>query len=198
MRVIVAGVLLAITAALLYFFVRPQPADVFKMPVSEAYARLAAVTPPQTKTAEELGIHNAITGNGRDTLYYGRSGGDAKKCEIKLAPSGEDQTHVTVICDKGMVSDNGPAAILHHYGRNRLIEIIDSTLTGRAFSDERAKGSTAHRWPNDGIEGVGYGKAVGSALKADADMRKMEREVRRDSEDANFNSGGEESSEFAE
>lgn len=193
MKLLAAGGFVIVAAGTLYFFSGGQrPADQYAMPVSQAYAKIAATTSPQTETQRELGTKGMISGNGVNTLWYGHAdddGSNSKRCQIKLDAIDAANTHVTVECDQdavkaGMVT--GVDVIPHHYIRNRVIEVVDSALAGRAFSEQKAGGQTAYRWPGDGVGAYNHGQAVGEALKMDADMRKMQSEVRSDSHGSGF------------
>ena len=177
MRILMIGVALA--AVVLYFFVRQQPADVYSMPVAEAYQKLSAIQfEPMSEGQKVLHTERSITGDGPGKLIWSEHGDMAAlQCELKLAPLPKDakQTHITVTCEGGGAGDGAAAGIVHNMQRSRVIEHIDAALTGRPFDPKKA-GATASRWPGDGVDGS-LATAAGKAIQMDAEAHKMQQEA---------------------
>lgn len=169
------GGLGALTVGLFYMFVEQKPADIYDMPVLQAYALLSnAKFEPMTQSGVAADLQRSASGNGRDTIYWSLTGSHvARKCEISLVPADGDEarTHVSVNCRGGAPSDGAAQGITHNYHRNAVIERIDATLTGRPFDASRAA-ETAFLWPDDGVEG-GYVSAAKKAVEMDREMRQM-------------------------
>lgn len=194
MKVLATGGFVVFVAGVLYFFSGGQrPADEFRVPVGEAYAKLSRIDPPTKAGIQTWSAPQSISGNGKNKLVWTQS---ERKCNIGLAPIGESETKVTVFCDSVVAENDTVASMVHHGFRNRVIEAIDSTLTDRSYDSQKGAGQTAYRWPSDGVASVSigqaksdYNKMVGSAFQAHADIRKMESESRRDSQVASFDEG---------
>ena len=178
MKVFAFGGFAALAGVLLFVFVEQKPADVYDMPVKDAYLKLSRVDFGElTRGQKAAGIEYSVSGNGKNTVYWTTQGSHVRqKCDLMLAPLPDDagKTHVTVHCAGGSASAGAAAGMLHNSMRNTVIERVDATLTGRPFDKSRA-GETASRWPGDGVDGS-YGTAVNTALKMDAEVRKMQRD----------------------
>ena len=189
MRLLAVGGFLAAAAGAVYFFGGQQPGDVYNMPVSEAYAKLTSVNFGQLGEGEKvLNTVKTATGNGKNKVVWAQQGDMAAfSCDLALAPLPDDaaKTHVTVTCEGGGAGDGAAAGMVHNMHRNAVIERVDATLTDRPF--DRAKvGTTASRWPGDGVDGS-LGTAMGGALKMDADMHRELRQMEKDDEADRFN-----------
>lgn len=185
---IVAGVgFLAVAGAAIYFFAAPQPADVYAMPIQEAYAKLVAVDFGEMSDGEKtLDTKKTASGNGTNQVTWVHRGDMAHyECVMGLRPLADDaeKTHVTVTCSGGGAGNGAAAGMAHKYFRNSIIERVDATLTGRPYDKELARGATAYRWPGDGVDGS-LATATGGALKMDAEMRKMQSQSRQASSDS--------------
>jgi hypothetical protein len=180
MRILIGAVLVA--AVLMFFFVKRQPADVYAIPVTEAYEKLNTIQfEPMGEGQKVLHTERSITGDGPDKLIWSEHGDMAAlRCELALAPLPDDakQTHVTVNCQGGGAGEGAAAGMVHNMQRNRVIEHVDAALTGRPFDPKRIE-STASGWPGDGVDGS-FTTAVSTAIKMDAETRQMEREMKRD------------------
>jgi len=155
-------------------------ADVYAMPVSEAYAKLIKVDfGPLSEGEKALRTKKTASGNGRDQVVW-QQGGDiaAFACKLDLAPLPDDtaQTKVTVTCGGGGAGSGAAAGMLHNLLRNEYIERVDATLTGRPYDKQLAQGATAYRWPGDGVDGS-LAKATNDALKMQSDLKKMQRDA---------------------
>lgn len=176
MRVLAVGGFVAVAAAAVYMFAKPRPADVYPLPIGEAYQKLSKAKFQTLEDGFTVQLHatKSVSGNGRDRITWNES---AMSCNVALAPLPDDaaQTHVAVTCDGGAGAGAGAAAgFAHNLRRNEVIEKIDATLTGRA-ADPKRIGSTAYRWPGDGVDGS-YGTMVKSAIEMDAEQRKFRKE----------------------
>ena len=205
MKLLVGGGLVAVTAVLLYVFVEQKPADVFDMPVKEAYLKLSNVDfGPMSEGQKVLNTVNKISGNGMNRVTWLQQGDMARyECDIDLKPLPDDaaKTHVTVTCEGGGAGDGAAAGMVHNMHRNRVIERIDAALTGRAFDSSKV-GSTSSRWPGDGVDGSLAG-AQKEALQMASDMAKMQKDMEKQAQADAFNEGsatdfGEPDSGFAD
>jgi hypothetical protein len=190
MKLLAIGGFGALAAGLLYVFVDQKPADVYDMPVSQAYSLLANVKyDPLTDSGAAGGIRRTTSGNGSDKVTWTTTGSHVNRsCELKLAPFEGDaeRTHVTVKCAGGGAGEGAAAGMAHNLHRNNIIERVDATLTGRPYDQQRA-GSTASRWPGDGVDGS-LGKAMGDALEMDRQMKEMKAELEQEAAIDEFNS----------
>jgi len=177
MRILIGTVIMA--AVVMFFFVRQQPADIYSMPVAEAYRKLSAIQfEPMSEGQKVLHTERSITGDGPGKLIWSEHGDMAAlQCELALAPLPKDtgKTHVTVTCEGGGVGDGAAAGIVHNMQRSRVIEHVDAALTGRPFDPKRA-GATASRWPGDGVDGS-LATAASKAIQMDAEAHKMQEEA---------------------
>jgi hypothetical protein len=169
------------TAAALYFFVSPRPADVYPMPMSEAYTKLVHVDFGEMGEGEKaLDTTKTAKGNGKNKVTWIRKGDMSyQECKLDLAPLPEDaaQTHVTVTCEGGGVGDGAAAGMVHNLMRDMVIERVDATLTNRPYDKQRAS-ATASLWPGDGVDGS-LATAQAEALKMDSEMHKLQNEASR-------------------
>ncbi len=113
------------------------PADEFAQSRARVYERLAAAPHHVAQDGAFHGNPVNVHGDGLGDLHWD-SGGQA--CTLKLARLAEASTRVAVACT-GV--DSASAGHL----RQRVIELIDATLTGRPFNPQKADGATAYRWP---------------------------------------------------
>lgn len=174
-----AALLLIVGGAGIYILAKPQPADEFPVDMATAYHRLASAELSHGHKGPFGGLSTRISGNGRDSLEWSAGGTFAAfDCKLALTPLGEARTKVAVSCEGG----GGGAAegMLTTMTRDAVIEQIDSTLKGRAYDIELAKGATAYRWPEDTVHHAGFRESVGNAIKMQADIAdeqaKMEQE----------------------
>lgn len=178
MNLLAGGALVAVGAGLFYFLVEQKPADVYDMPVSDAYSLLTKVDfGKRTEGEQAAQISYSSRGNGRDKVFWGISGSHTRRqCDIQLTPFEGDaaRTHVAIACQGGGAGEGAAAGIAHNMVRNRMIERIDATLTGREYDVTRV-GASSSRWPGDGVDGS-LGTAAGKALEMNAEMNKMQRE----------------------
>lgn len=83
-----------------------------------------------------------------DTIVWRSISRDKIDCEIALAPAGESAVTISVDCGSGPDQTSRLDSITANQTRQDAIEMIDATLTGRAFDREK-KGETAYRWPEN-------------------------------------------------
>ncbi len=192
MKLLAAGVLAAIAAACFYFFVDRRPADVYTMPVAEAYERLSHADLMRDGQSFVGTMQFTSSGNGRDSVSWNGTTSHANRtCKIGLAPWSEDerQTKVSVNCSGGAVSDGAAAGMAHKFFRFAVIEKVDSTLVGRLYDEARSHGSTAAGWPGDGVDGslaTAQSNAIGMMQDAARAQREMEQEDRVRKEEAKW------------
>lgn len=146
--------------------------DEYGMSRKDAYDKLMTAKIESSETGPFHRLVTTIDGNGGSEVTYDASGSMAHHaCTMKLAELAADKTKVAVICQGGGAGDGAAAGMVHHMIRNRVIELVDATLKGRPFDPQLAEGSTAFRWPNDGVDGS-IGTAAKDALKMEADIKR--------------------------
>ncbi|MWV28297.1 hypothetical protein [Aurantiacibacter rhizosphaerae] len=176
MNILAGAGFAAVAAGLLYVFVDQKPADVYDMPVDQAYGLLTSVDFGESKGD----VMRTSTGNGSNKVTWRTRGSHVgRACDLALAPFEGDaaRTHVTVTCQGGGAGEGAAAGMAHNMHRDNVIERLDARLTGRAFDSARV-GSTASRWPSDGVDGS-YGTAVSKAIEMDREVREMQAESRK-------------------
>ena len=152
-------------------------ADDYAIPMSDAYKRLNAVNLQPSENGVFYQLETSVRGNSADEVTWEAGGSFAShSCRIALKPLDAAHTHVSVNCDSSAPASGAAAGLEHNMMRNRVIEMVDATLTGGAFNPALADGTTAWRWPGDGVDGS-YADMVGEALKMDSDMRKDQRDA---------------------
>lgn len=150
--------------------------DVYALSLSEAYKRLDAAQIEPSGSGVFGRLETTVSGNSADEITWSAGGSmSGHACTMQLKKVDDSHTHVTVDCKGGSASSGAAAGMEHALIRNRVIEMVDATLTGRTFDPARAGGITAARWPGDGVDGS-YAGAVSAAIKMDSDMRKERRE----------------------
>lgn len=170
----------AFAAILAYAWFGRADANVYSMPVAEAYSKLtAAKVQNDGKTALGRLVYT-VSGNGENKVYWNGSGGTfaTTHCEAEITPEGASKSRIMAFCNGGSLSDGAAAGMVSGMQRKAMIEHIDATLTGRPFDIQNAHGETASRWPSDAQQPDGsYGTAVAGALNMERDIRKMERDM---------------------
>ncbi len=155
MRFAVHNLLTPLAGALVVACGAIQPADVYPIPIEQAYDKLVDVDfGPLSEGEKALDTEKTASGNGRDKVTWVHKGDMAYyKCKLGLKALPEDaaRTHVTVTCEGGGAGDGAAAGLARNFYRQRIIERVDATLTDRPFDASRA-GATAYRWPED-VEG---------------------------------------------
>jgi hypothetical protein len=146
------------------------PGDEYGMSRKDAYLKLARLEIEPSQQAPFIMLDQDVRGNGLNEVNFGATP-DAPGfgCLARLTELAPDSTKVTLTCH-GAAGDGASNGMAHNMLRNRLIELIDATLNDRAYNPSNA-GSTASRWPGDGVDGS-IGGAMGQALKMDADTRR--------------------------
>ena len=176
MKLLAVGGFAALAAGLLYVFVEQKPGDVYDMPVAEAYGRLSTVTLTEDGKGPYGRLATNVAGNGSNQVTWSGSGAHAsRRCALALKPFEGDaeRTHVTVDCKGGgSPSDGAASGMAHNMHRNKVIELVDATLTGRAY-DAAKVASTSSRWPGDGVDGS-LGTAMRQSLEMDRDRAAMQ------------------------
>ena len=176
-----AGVALLVTAAgAALVFNKPQPADVFDMPVKTVYNKLTHVDfGPLGEAGKALHTVRTASGNGYNVVAWDQQGDFAAfSCKMHLTPLPDDaqKTKIAVDCEGGSAAAGAAEGMLHALVRNDYIERVDATLKGRPYNKELAQGATASRWPGDGVDGS-IGTAVNKAIEMQADTAKLQREA---------------------
>lgn len=114
----------------------------------------------------------SATGTPGKSLKWTFSGGGYRtsECTVFIEPEGSAKSRLDVSC-----GENGHAAVssmVTGYQRNAAIELVDATLTGRAYSQDNAKGATATRWPADRVHHGDIFEATGEAIQMDMEMQR--------------------------
>ena len=118
--------------------------DVYPISLRDAYTRLHVVEIPPSGDGPFFRLNTAVSGNGADEVVWAASGSMAMHtCTMTLSKIAAESTHVTVTCDGGSAGSGAAAGMEHNMIRNRVIEMVDATLKGRAFNPDLAAGSTA-------------------------------------------------------
>lgn len=158
-------------------FVTSEPADVYDMPISAAYARLTNVNFGANAHGEDA-LHTVKTasGNGHDVVTWAQQGDFATfSCKMHLSPLPDDlqKTKVAVNCQGGSMAAGAAEGMVHAMMRNEYIERLDATLKGRPFDKQLALGATASRWPGDGVDGS-LGTAINSSVQMQGDIARLQ------------------------
>ncbi|GAC1416908.1 MAG: hypothetical protein NVSMB69_18230 [Novosphingobium sp.] len=136
-RVALGGVVAMGAVGSVYLFGFRPPPDEFALSRAQVYERLAAAPLHGKKDGVFGGIPVDVHGNGFGELHWD-AGGQA--CTLGLARLSDASTRVAVFC-KGIDS------LSAEHLRDRVIEQVDATLTGRPFDPRKADGATSYRWP---------------------------------------------------
>jgi hypothetical protein len=169
-----SGALLAAAALAVSGCSKP---DVYPLSLHEAYKRLDAAQIEPSGDGVFFRLETTVSGNSSDEVTWAAGGTYAvHSCVLGLKKVDETHTHVAVDCKGNSPSSGAAGGMEHAMIRNRVIEMVDATLTGRVFNPAYANGVTAARWPGDGVDGS-YAGAVSEALRMDADTRREQREA---------------------
>lgn len=191
MKIIGIGLCAAVLAGGIYMHGPLAEPNVYAMPADEVYSKLkhADVDPSGTGPFGRLDV--AVSGKpGKSVKFSAQGSHAAYYCSAILTAVDASKTRVDATCDGGAASDGAAAGIAMNLRRNAFIELLDSTLTGRAFSPDKGMGSTAARWPADVVErDASYGHAVGEAIKMQAETEKMIDEVNEEQARTKQNAG---------
>ncbi|HEX8667430.1 MAG TPA: hypothetical protein VF727_03550 [Allosphingosinicella sp.] len=171
MKAIIIG---AVAVAAAFWFHGPLgQANVYAMSADEAYQKLAAVQVEPSGTGPFGRLDTTVSGSGTDTVIFTATGSHAyRRCTARVTPV-DGKARVDASCDGGSAGSGAAAGLEINQTRKGFIELLDSTLDGRAYDPERAMGSTAARWPKDVVDHGDYGSAVADAVKMDADAHAM-------------------------
>ncbi len=142
--------------------------DVYPLSMAEAYMRLNTVQIEPSGDGVFYGLETSVSGNSVDRVTWSASDAyAAHSCLLGLKKVDVGRTQVTITCEGGSPTSG---AAEHSMVRNRVIEMVDATLTGRKFDPQLADGTTAWRWPGDG-GGGSAANAAAEAIEMDAEMR---------------------------
>lgn len=149
-----------------------REANVYAMPVADAYQRLGSVVIAPSGTGPFGRLTTVVTRNPPNTVVWTASGSHAyHRCEIKVTPADPSSSRIDLDCEGGSPSSGAAVRMERALIRKRVIEQIDATLEGRPFDPDRAQGATAARWPSSG-EDASLGSAVSEAAEMDAAARR--------------------------
>lgn len=172
-----AGLILgAVLASLLAGCAEP---DEYPLSRKQAYDKLLSARIEPSGDGPFFRLRTTITGNGGSEVTYDALGDMAHRiCHMHLTELEPELTKVKVTCEGGGAGEGAAAGMAHNMVRNRVIELVDATLKGRPFNPDLAGGSTAYRWPSDGVDGS-FAGAASQALKQDMEMRRNMAEAER-------------------
>lgn len=141
--------------------------NVYDMPVSEAYAKLANLRVAPSGTGPFGQLNTTTTGSGRTVTWSASGSHAALRCVATLVPVEEARTRVDLTCGGAGAGSGAAAGMENNLIRKRVIEMIDAKLSGRPYDPQRANGITASSWPADAAGHGNYGDAVGKAVEMD-------------------------------
>lgn len=177
MKAILLGGVSLITAVGVYLHGPVGEANVYAMSAGDAYRKLASVKVEPSGTGPFGRLQTTVSGDGGTVVTFTASGSHAHfECTATVAPEGEN-ARVDASCGGSSPSSGAAAGLEMGLRRKAFIELLDSTLTDRLYNPERARGSTAARWPEDVVDHGDFASAVSEAHKMNAEMRNMKEEV---------------------
>lgn len=107
------------------------------------------------------------SGNGSNRITFSGRG----ECTLDIVPEGEAKSALSVTCPN--MGEGAAAGMETSLRRHKLIEWIDSSMTGRPYDQKLAlMGTTAGRWPDDVVEHGGLIEAQADALKMSAEAQR--------------------------
>ncbi len=136
-RVAVGGMVALGAVGSVYLVGFRPPPDEFALGRAQAYQRLATAPLRSKKDGVFRGIPVNVHGNGLGDLHWD-AGGQA--CTLGLTRLSDISTRVAVSC-------TGIDSLSAEHLRDRVIEQVDATLTGRPFDPRKADGASSYRWP---------------------------------------------------
>ena len=149
-----------------------REANVYAMPVADAYQRLGSAVIEPSGTGPFGRLTTVVTRDPPDTVVWTATGSHGGyRCEITITPAESDSSRIDLDCGGGSMSSGAAIRMEREMMRKRVIEQIDATLEGRPFDPVRARGATAARWPSSG-EDASLGSAVREAGEMEAQARR--------------------------
>ena len=79
--------------------------------------------------------------------WIGRSSHSGVRCDVTVAPVDETSSRVDIACNSRGAGGGVSSPMEVSQTRKALIELIDSTLEGRPYDRQLARGATAAGWP---------------------------------------------------
>lgn len=167
---LVGGALIAVVG---YAWYSRGEANVYPLTVAQTYEKLTTAKVEESGSGPLGNRDIKISGNGTDKIYWKAEGAHAiTRCQADLSPEGASSTRITAFCDGASGPSGAAAGMLHGMLRKAMIEHIDSTLDGRPYDRQKARGETASGWPADVRQPDGsLGGAVDEAMKMDREFR---------------------------
>ena len=160
--------------------------NIYPMTPQQAYDKLVS-TPIEPGGRGVFGrLDTSVSGDGSSKVTWQSSGTFASiECEANIAPEGADKSRINAFCGGSSPSDGAASGMVQGLHRKALIEHIDSTLRGRPYDPDLARGSTAGSWPDDPRQADGsYASAATEALKMERDMHKSIAEMEKTADEA--------------
>jgi len=151
--------------------------NLYPMTPDEAYAKLlTAKLKPSGKTGPFYMLPITVSGDGSSTVRWKQAETGLVLCEANVTAEGADKSRITAFCGAG--GEGAAAGMTQAMNRKALIELIDATLRGRPYDQQKAMGSTAAGWPKDERQAdASLGGAATEALKMQRDIQKMQKEA---------------------
>jgi hypothetical protein len=137
--------------------------------VSETLSR-AKIEPGNTSPFGRLDVETSSK-PGKSVTWEAVGSHAAVTCSTLIEPEGADKSRLNVTCGGGGAGNGAAGGLFLRMVRKEVIELVDSTLRHRPYDPQKAKGSTAARWPEDIVHHDNFGQAVGKAIEMDAEMR---------------------------
>ncbi|WP_315763645.1 hypothetical protein [Sphingomonas sp. Y38-1Y] len=176
MKVMILGVS---AAALVggWFLLSPYtPPNIYPVAPEAAYAKLME----PVKTGDGDGPYDRLevypSGNGKSEVRWDTGmKGSGRGCTILIAPVEGGRTQLDMTCPN--IGEGAAAGLTTVMRRNKMIELADATMTGRAYDAERARGATAAKWPKDDVEHGTIFDAQSEAFQMQAEEMRSLREM---------------------
>ena len=174
MKIVLFGGIAAIAAGGLYMHGPRGEANVYSMPAAEVYSKLAAMKVEKGNFAPFGKLDTDVSSWDGNKVSVTASGGRAG-CTATITPVTEASARVDASCEGG--GEGAAAGLMITHRRNKFIELVDSTLTGRAYDTDLARGATAARWPADVIDHGTFADAVSESVEMEAETRALASEA---------------------
>jgi hypothetical protein len=172
MKLVLIGGIAALVGGGVYMHGPLRAANVYDMSAGEAYQKLAAAKVEPSGTGPFGRLDTIVSGSGNGTVEFSATGSHAAlRCVATVAPEGSGKARVDASCGGGGAGNGAANGLFLNQIRKGFIELLDSTLKGRAYDPGRAQGATAARWPEDVIDHGDFNSAVSEAQRMDAEAR---------------------------
>lgn len=182
MKLILFGGIAAIVAGGVYMHGPRGEANVYAMTPEEAYRTLAATKVEPSNRGPFGRLETSVHASGGNKIEFSASGSHASvMCSALITPAEGDKARVDASCGGGGPSSGAAAGLEAGMRRRAFIELLDSTLTGRAYDPKLAQGATAGLWPADVVDHGTFADAASQAISMEAEMRRDIARIEKDS-----------------